>query len=95
MIGFSSEVEPDVLLLDELFSNLEVKLKVRVRSELKEIQQSLGRTRSPGICLRRLGAAMSAKAGIAAARPVYLFASLVLMAPDDIDAVLLSRMPTT
>ena len=37
-------VEPDVLLLDEPLSNLDVKLRVRVRTELKEIQQSLGKT---------------------------------------------------
>jgi ABC-type Fe3+/spermidine/putrescine transport system ATPase subunit len=37
-------VEPDVLLLDEPLSNLDAKLRVRVRTELKEIQQSLGRT---------------------------------------------------
>ena len=91
MVNLLREGAQDYLM--KPFSRAE--LKVRVRSELKEIQQSLGRTRSPGICLRRLGAAMSAGAGIAATRPVYLFASLVLMAPDDIDAVLLSRMPTT
>jgi ABC-type Fe3+/spermidine/putrescine transport system ATPase subunit len=37
-------VEPDVLLLDEPLSNLDVKLRVRVRTELKEIQQALGKT---------------------------------------------------
>jgi len=37
-------VEPDVLLLDEPLSNLDVKLRVRVRTELKEIQRSLGKT---------------------------------------------------
>jgi ABC-type Fe3+/spermidine/putrescine transport system ATPase subunit len=37
-------VEPDVLLLDEPLSNLDAKLRVRVRTELKEIQRSLGRT---------------------------------------------------
>jgi iron(III) transport system ATP-binding protein len=37
-------VEPDVLLLDEPLSNLDAKLRVRVRTELKEIQQSLGKT---------------------------------------------------
>ncbi len=37
-------VEPDVLLLDEPLSNLDAKMRVRVRTELKEIQQSLGKT---------------------------------------------------
>ncbi len=37
-------VEPDVLLLDEPLSNLDAKLRMRVRTELKEIQQSLGKT---------------------------------------------------
>ena len=37
-------VEPDVLLLDEPLSNLDAKLRGRVRAELKEIQQSLGKT---------------------------------------------------
>jgi ABC-type Fe3+/spermidine/putrescine transport system ATPase subunit len=37
-------VEPDVLLLDEPLSNLDAKLRIRVRTELKEIQQSLGKT---------------------------------------------------
>ena len=37
-------VEPDVLLLDEPLSNLDVKLRVRVRTELREIQRSLGKT---------------------------------------------------
>ena len=37
-------VEPDVLLLDEPLSNLDVKLRVRVRTELKAIQKSLGKT---------------------------------------------------
>src|SRR5947208_7078190 len=37
-------VEPDVLLLDEPLSNLDVKLRVRVRTELKEIQRSLDKT---------------------------------------------------
>ena len=37
-------VEPDVLLLDEPLSSLDAKLRTRVRTELKEIQQSLGKT---------------------------------------------------
>ena len=37
-------VEPDVLLLDEPLSNLDAKLRTRVRTELKEIQQTLGKT---------------------------------------------------
>ena len=37
-------VEPDVLLLDEPLSNLDAKLRTRVRTELKEIQQALGKT---------------------------------------------------
>jgi ABC-type Fe3+/spermidine/putrescine transport system ATPase subunit len=37
-------VEPDVLLLDEPLSNLDAKLRVRVRTELREIQRSLGKT---------------------------------------------------
>src|SRR5262249_1714078 len=37
-------VEPDGLLLDEPLSNLDAKLRARVRTELKEIQQSLGKT---------------------------------------------------
>jgi ABC-type Fe3+/spermidine/putrescine transport system ATPase subunit len=37
-------VEPDVLLLDEPLSNLDAKLRARVRTELKEIQLSLGKT---------------------------------------------------
>ncbi|HYL80578.1 MAG TPA: ABC transporter ATP-binding protein [Candidatus Acidoferrum sp.] len=37
-------VEPDVLLLDEPLSNLDAKLRARVRTELKEIQQTLGKT---------------------------------------------------
>jgi ABC-type Fe3+/spermidine/putrescine transport system ATPase subunit len=37
-------VEPDVLLLDEPLSNLDAKLRARVRTELKEIQQALGKT---------------------------------------------------
>ncbi len=37
-------VEPGVLLLDEPLSNLDAKLRVRVRTELKEIQRALGKT---------------------------------------------------
>ena len=37
-------VEPDVLLLDEPLSNLDAKLRTRVRTELREIQRSLGKT---------------------------------------------------
>ena len=33
-----------MLLLDEPLSNLDAKLRVRVRTELKEIQRSLGKT---------------------------------------------------
>lgn len=37
-------VEPDVLLLDEPLSNLDAKLRVRVRAELRELQRRIGRT---------------------------------------------------
>src|SRR5262244_605925 len=37
-------IEPDALLLDEPLSNLDAKLREEVRTELKEIQQSLGKT---------------------------------------------------
>jgi ABC-type Fe3+/spermidine/putrescine transport system ATPase subunit len=37
-------VEPDVLLLDEPLSNLDAKLRIRVRTELREIQRTLGKT---------------------------------------------------
>ncbi|HDN84610.1 MAG TPA: ABC transporter ATP-binding protein [Candidatus Aerophobetes bacterium] len=37
-------VEPQVLLLDEPLSNLDAKLRIRVRSELREIQESIGKT---------------------------------------------------
>lgn len=37
-------VEPEVLLLDEPLSNLDAKLRVRVRAEIRQIQQQLGKT---------------------------------------------------
>ncbi len=37
-------MEPEVLLMDEPLSNLDAKLRVRVRTELKEIQRRLGIT---------------------------------------------------
>ncbi|MDK2896013.1 MAG: iron(III) transport system ATP-binding protein [Candidatus Atribacteria bacterium] len=37
-------MEPEVLLMDEPLSNLDAKLRVKLRSELKEIQQRLGIT---------------------------------------------------
>jgi len=37
-------VEPTVLLLDEPLSNLDAKLRVRVRTELRALQQRLGKT---------------------------------------------------
>ena len=37
-------VEPEVLLLDEPLSNLDAKLRVRVRTEIRELQQRLGKT---------------------------------------------------
>jgi ABC-type Fe3+/spermidine/putrescine transport system ATPase subunit len=43
-LGRSIVMEPDVLLMDEPLSNLDAKLRVRVRAELKEIQRVLGIT---------------------------------------------------
>ena len=37
-------VEPEVLLLDEPLSNLDAKLRVRVRTEIRSLQQTLGKT---------------------------------------------------
>src|SRR5690606_9129134 len=37
-------VEPEVLLLDEPLSNLDAKLRVRVRTEIRRLQQQLGKT---------------------------------------------------
>ena len=37
-------VEPEVLLLDEPLSNLDAKLRVRVRAEIRQLQQDLGKT---------------------------------------------------
>jgi len=37
-------LEPDVLLMDEPMSNLDAKLRVRLRAELREVQQRLGIT---------------------------------------------------
>jgi ABC-type Fe3+/spermidine/putrescine transport system ATPase subunit len=37
-------VEPEVLLLDEPLSNLDAKLRVRVRTEIRALQQALGKT---------------------------------------------------
>ncbi len=37
-------VEPEVLLLDEPLSNLDAKLRVRVRSEIRQLQERLGKT---------------------------------------------------
>jgi len=43
-LGRSIVMEPDVLLMDEPLSNLDAKLRIRVRAELKEIQRLLGIT---------------------------------------------------
>jgi ABC-type Fe3+/spermidine/putrescine transport system ATPase subunit len=43
-LGRSIVMEPDVLLMDEPLSNLDAKLRVRVRAELKEIQRATGIT---------------------------------------------------
>jgi len=43
-LGRSIVMEPDVLLMDEPLSNLDAKLRIRVRAELKEIQRVLGIT---------------------------------------------------
>ncbi len=37
-------VEPEVLLLDEPLSNLDAKLRIRVRAEIRQLQQQLGKT---------------------------------------------------
>lgn len=43
-LGRSLVMEPEVLLMDEPLSNLDAKLRIRVRAELKEIQRTLGIT---------------------------------------------------
>jgi len=43
-LGRSIVMQPDVLLMDEPLSNLDAKLRVRVRAELKEIQRATGIT---------------------------------------------------
>jgi ABC-type Fe3+/spermidine/putrescine transport system ATPase subunit len=43
-LGRSIVMEPDVLLMDEPLSNLDAKLRIRVRAELKEIQRATGIT---------------------------------------------------
>lgn len=37
-------VEPEVLLLDEPLSNLDAKLRVRVRAEIRQLQRTIGKT---------------------------------------------------
>jgi ABC-type Fe3+/spermidine/putrescine transport system ATPase subunit len=37
-------LEPSVLLLDEPLSNLDAKIRIKIRTELRQIQQSLGKT---------------------------------------------------
>ena len=43
-LGRVVALEPDVLLMDEPLSNLDAKLRLRLRSELKSLQRSLGIT---------------------------------------------------
>ena len=43
-LGRSIVMEPEVLLMDEPLSNLDAKLRLRVRAELKQIQRQLGIT---------------------------------------------------
>jgi ABC-type Fe3+/spermidine/putrescine transport system ATPase subunit len=43
-LGRSVAVEPEVLLMDEPLSNLDAKLRVRLRTDLRELQQRLGIT---------------------------------------------------
>jgi ABC-type Fe3+/spermidine/putrescine transport system ATPase subunit len=43
-LGRSVVVEPEVLLMDEPLSNLDAKLRVRLRTDLRELQQRLGIT---------------------------------------------------
>src|SRR5699024_9323314 len=43
-LGRSMVIEPSVILMDEPLSNLDAKLRTRVRAELKEIQRTLGIT---------------------------------------------------
>ncbi len=37
-------IEPDVILLDEPLSNLDAKLRIEMRAQIKEIHQKIGRT---------------------------------------------------
>jgi ABC-type Fe3+/spermidine/putrescine transport system ATPase subunit len=43
-LGRSVVVQPEVLLMDEPLSNLDAKLRVRLRTDLRELQQRLGIT---------------------------------------------------